>query len=118
MAQKNTVVWCPTKRRSCDTSSQMCPDCPRKARENRPSRSKRGYNSEWYRIRREVLEHYGIPREEWPLYDVDHNPPYNPAIEPDHRQYTLTPMLRAEHSRKTVNEDMRRDYDGKFIKKK
>jgi hypothetical protein len=118
MAQRNTVIWCHHKRRTCDTTSLTCEDCPRKARENRPSRSKRGYNSEWYRIRKEVLQQYGIPREMWPQYDVDHNPPYNPEIEPDHRKYTLVPMLRADHSRKTVNEDMRRDSEGKFIKKK
>jgi hypothetical protein len=54
----------------------------------------------------------------WPEYDVDHNPPYNPDIEPDHRKYTLVPMLRSDHSRKTVREDMKRDSEGKFLKKK
>lgn len=71
-------------------------------RETRPSRSKRGYDSYWYKVvRPRVLFANGIPRDRWHLYDVDHRPAYNPAIEPDHWKYQLVPMLRAEHSRKT-----------------
>lgn len=67
-----------------------------------------GYGYEWQQIRREVLRAHSIPESEWPLYDVDHRPPYNPAIEPDHRQYALVPMLKADHSRKTREEAKRR----------
>jgi hypothetical protein len=94
-----------------------CADCPRKAREARPSRSRRGYTNEWRRIREEVLASHGIPRQEWPLYDVDHNPPYNASVEPDHRRYHLVPLLRSEHSRKTARMDTKRDSEGKFTKK-
>lgn len=118
MAKKNTIIWCPYKGRSCDTSSLTCPDCPKRKKDTRPSRSKRGYNSYWYKVRQEVLQSYRIPRELWPLYDVDHNPPYNKEVEPDHRKYTLIPMLKAEHSRKTAREDVKRDKKGKFVKKK
>ena len=34
-----------------------------------------------------------IPHERWNLFDVDHNPPYNPEIEPDHEKYELTAVL-------------------------
>lgn len=71
----------------------------------RPSPSKRGYGREWQRIRRQVLREHGIPKEDWPLYDVDHVPAYNPDVEPDHRKYTLVPRLRPEHSRKTAKHD-------------
>ena len=118
MANKNTVVWCAYKRRSCDTASLTCSDCPKKKKDTRPSRSKRGYDSYWYKVRQEVLQRSGIPREQWPLYDVDHNPPYNKDLEPDHRKYTLIPMLKADHSHKTATEDVQRDEKGKFIKKK
>jgi hypothetical protein len=52
-----------------------------------------------------VLRAYGIPEEKWHLYAVDHSPRYNPDIEPDHEQYTLTPRLIADHNRKTAAED-------------
>ena len=52
-----------------------------------------------------VLQKAGIPRGEWGKYDVDHNPPYNPALEPDHTKYQLIPRLHGEHSSKTVRED-------------
>jgi len=73
--------------------------------DGRPSASRRGYGSGWRRIRIRVLKEYGIPEEEWPLYDIDHNPPYNPEVEPDHNMYILIPRLHAEHSSKTVRED-------------
>jgi hypothetical protein len=61
-----------------------------------------------------VLARYGIPRDEWPKYDVDHNPPYDPDAEPDHRKYTLIPRLHSDHASKTAREDTRRDADGRF----
>lgn len=74
-------------------------------RDNRPSPSIRGYGAEWRKVREEVLIRSGIPRAEWHRYDIDHNPPYNPAVEKDHRKYQLIPRLHGEHSRKTVRED-------------
>ncbi|SLM15280.1 hypothetical protein SPIROBIBN47_410014 [uncultured spirochete] len=73
--------------------------------DKRPSSPRRGYGRDWQKVRAEVLTKAGIPRDLWPLYDVDHNPPYNPAIEPDHRKYTLIPRLHGEHSSKTNRED-------------
>lgn len=73
--------------------------------ERRPSSSRRGYDHEWRKIREEVLTTAGIPREQWPLYDIDHKPCYDPSIDPDHRHYTLTPRLHGDHSRKTIRED-------------
>jgi len=71
----------------------------------RPSAAKRGYGSEWRQIRARVLAGHGIPQSKWHLYDVDHRPPYNPAIDPDHNHYTLVPMLKGEHSSKTIECD-------------
>lgn len=73
--------------------------------DSRPSSSRRGYGASWRKIREDVLRAHGIPRDRWPLYDVDHCPPYDPTREPDHRKYTLTPRLHGDHSRKTVRED-------------
>jgi len=61
----------------------------------------RGADREWRKIRIEVLRSHGIPQEDWPKYVIDHRPPYDPAIEPDHRNYTLVPMIRGKHSQKT-----------------
>jgi 5-methylcytosine-specific restriction protein A len=71
----------------------------------RQSAARRGYNRRWQRIRARVLAAAGIPQRDWPLYDVDHRPPYDPELEPDHSKYELVPMLRAEHSRKTAREN-------------
>lgn len=71
----------------------------------RGNSASRGYGHEWRKIRIEKLSEYGIPMERWPDYDVDHNPPYNPDVEPDHRKYELIPRLRSEHSKKTATED-------------
>ena len=93
------------------------PGCPNRATDHgrcarhprpqaaRPSAAERGYGAGWQHIRAEVLTAHSIPASEWPLYDVDHNPPYNRAIEPDHRKYTLTPRLHGEHSQKTAAQD-------------
>ena len=77
----------------------------RDARNVRPSSTERGYGREWQEIRKEVLRAHGIPPNQWPKYQVDHQPRYNPAIEPNHRAYNLVPMLRENHSRKTAMED-------------
>jgi hypothetical protein len=71
----------------------------------RQSSSRRGYDAGWRRVRQEVLDSAGIPRSEHWRYDVDHSPKYDPATEPDHRTYRLTPRLHAEHSRKTARDD-------------
>lgn len=47
----------------------------------------------------------GIPEDQWRLYDVDHNPPYDPSREPNHWAYSLVPRLHADHSRKTAAHD-------------
>lgn len=75
------------------------------SRNHRGSSTGRGYGYAWQKIREEVLANAGIPRSLWPRYDVDHNPPYDPAIEPDHRKYTLIPRLHGTHSSKTARED-------------
>jgi len=75
---------------------------PARAVDNRPSAAARGYGKRWQAIRNEVLCRSGIPRELWHLYDIHHEPPYNPAIEPNHRAYKLTPMLHRDHSRETM----------------
>lgn len=79
-------------------STQRKPD-------RRESASRRGYGADWRRIRERVLRDAGIPESEWHRYDVDHNPPYNPAIEPDHEKYQLIPRLHGDHSWKTASED-------------
>ena len=73
----------------------------KRAPDARPSAALRGYDMSWQRIRDEVLQSAGIPEELRHLYDVHHTPEYNPAIDPDHRHYTLTPLLHGEHSRET-----------------
>lgn len=107
--QKRSI--CVVCRRSFDGSGDYCPQ-HRKPRKPRPSSAGRGYGYRWQKVREEVLLRHGIPREQWSLYDVDHNPPYNKEIEPDHRKYQLTPRLHAEHSRKTAEQDIKRDERG------
>lgn len=87
----------------CDNHAALRPE--RRADDYRVSAARRGYGFSWRKIRMRVLIQSGIPQDKWPLYDIDHLPRYNPAIEPDHLQYTLYPRLRAEHSRKTIRED-------------
>lgn len=72
---------------------------------SRPPSSRRGYGAEWRKVRASILAAYGIPRDQWHRYHVDHRPPYNPDIEPDHTKYQLVPMLAGDHSRKTIRED-------------
>lgn len=73
--------------------------------DSRPSAARRGYDRAWHIVRAEVLRAHGIPPSEWHRYDVDHNPPYNALVEPDHRKYKLVPRLHGDHSRKTSREN-------------
>ena len=77
----------------------------RRAPDNRPSPSERGYGSDWRKIRERTLRLYGIPMYQWHKWDVDHSPVFDKAIEPDHSKYKLTPRLHAEHSSKTAARD-------------
>ena len=93
----------------CDLHRPATPQIiPGISRNHKGSPSSRGYDREWRKIREEVLTRAGIPRKQWRFYDVDHNPPYDPRREPDHRKYTLVPRLHGEHSSKTNK------YDGGF----
>lgn len=85
--------------------SRYCLKHKREKSNGRKSAAKRGYDWRWRKIRERVLMMAGIPKEQWPLWDVDHNPLYNPAVEPDHTKYQLIPRLHADHSRKTVQHD-------------
>jgi len=86
----------------CQAHSHFYTPPQRAVEAHRPSAALRGYDKDWQSIRTRVLSEYGVPRELWHLYDVHHEPPYNPAIEPDHNKYKLTPMLHANHSRETA----------------
>lgn len=95
--------YCPTLTRDpsgyCDAHASL--RGIQRGLERRENASRRGYGHEWRKIRIEALKRFGIPEYQWPQYDIDHNPRYNPAIEPNHRRYELIPRLRADHSRKT-----------------
>jgi len=56
----------------------------------------------WRALRIRVLREHGIPACDWPKWDVHHTPQYDPAKDPVHEHYTLTPMLREEHARLTA----------------
>ena len=73
--------------------------------DRRAAANKRGYGAAWRKVRARVLRAAGIPEGQWYLYAVDHNPPYNPDVEPDHEMYTLLPTLIVEHNRKTASKD-------------
>ena len=96
------VITTPSRQGYCESHAHhyRLPQYPHK-KDSRPSAAARGYNSSWQAVREEVLCKHGIPPEFRHLYDVHHEPPYNPAIEPNHRAYLLTPLLRSEHSRVT-----------------
>lgn len=108
---KSTHI-CASCRRSFHGSGSLCPAC--RPKDNRKPAFRRGYDHTWRKVRIQVLTDAGIPKEAWPLYDVDHNPPYNPAIEADHTKYTLIPRLHADHSRKTALFDQKRAANGDF----
>ena len=99
-------------------SGNFCPACKAKSRSSQKGTQRRQngpwYDQSWRKVREQVLTDARIPRTMWSLYDVDHNPPYNPAIEPDHRRYQLIPRLHADHSRKTAREDVMRDRFGRI----
>lgn len=99
------------------TSGSYCAGHSRQApkqQDRRPSSSVRGYGRTWRRVRERTLRAHGIPPDRWPLYAVDHNPPYDPEIDPNHNHYTLIPRLIAEHNRKTATVDTKRDELGRF----
>lgn len=106
-ARQCRIPYCPNLTRDasgfCDVHAEHRGF--KRALDNRPSSTARGYGREWHKIRIEVLKKAGISPDLWPQYDVDHNPRYNPQIESDHRKYTLIPRLRGDHSRKTNRED-------------
>lgn len=91
----------PSKQGYCETHAHHYQPPRYPSTDNRPSAAARGYGKDWQAIRAEVLRSSGIPKELWHLYDVHHEPEYNPAIEPNHRNYKLTPMLHNAHSRHT-----------------
>jgi hypothetical protein len=92
-----------SKTRHCDKHAYLYKPYERPMQAiSRASAAARGYNHAWKKIREGVLRGAGIPRGEWPLYDVHHTPDYDAAIEPDHRKYTLTPKLHADHSGETL----------------
>jgi hypothetical protein len=115
MPRKPVTKICVSCRQEFTGAGSLCPDC--KPKDMRQSSADRGYDREWQRIRREVLKEHGVPQWEWSLYDVDHNPAYDPDVQPDHRSYTLIPRLKSDHSRKTAREDTRRDESGRFAGK-
>jgi hypothetical protein len=73
--------------------------------DRRPGSTERGYGANWQRIRERTLKMFGIPMCDWHLYDVDHDPPYDKARDPDHAHYRLTPRLHGGHSAKTASAD-------------
>ena len=93
-------------------NERLCPACKKATRLDydirRPTAAARGYDAQWRKIRARVLANAGIPKSQWHLYDVDHTPPYDPTVEPDHLKYELVPILHAKHSKKTAK------YDGGF----
>ena len=75
---------------------------PERAIDQRPSAASRGYDRVWQLIRAKVLRDHGIPADQWHEYDIHHEPPYNPQVEPRHTAYKLTPLLRSDHSKVTA----------------
>jgi 5-methylcytosine-specific restriction protein A len=90
---------------------------PKRKPRTGPSYAKRGYGRGWQKIRENVLKEYGIPRERWHLYAIDHTPAYDARVEPDHEKYQLRPMLIDDHNRKTARQDVERDENGRFMPK-
>jgi len=70
---------------------------------DRPPAHVRGYDAQWRKVREKVLRAAAIPENEWPTWDVDHEPRY-PSLGPDHSLYRLTPVRRPHHSSKTIRE--------------
>jgi ribosomal protein L37E len=116
MAKKSAHTVCRRCRNTFEGTGTLCSACAQKdnAPSTRPNSNKRGYDYSWRKIREQVLRDQGIPQAQWPLYAVDHNPPYNPEIEPDHTKYDLVPRLIEDHNSKTAREDTKRDQKGRF----
>lgn len=113
--KKSICIVC---RKSFVGTGDYCPEHkPKRKPDTRANSGKRGYGTTWRKIRAKVLSDWGIPKERWHLYDVDHNPAYNAEIEPDHTKYNLIPRLHADHSRKTAEKDVKRDKNGRFLAK-
>lgn len=92
----------------CDqfTATAWCTrHTPARPIDERESASMRGYDASWRKKRENVLRRYGIPKGQWPLYDIDHDPPYDKDVDPDHDHYELTPRLHSDHARKTAKHD-------------
>jgi hypothetical protein len=89
-----------TKHGYCDAHQSMAHHA-----DDRPSFSQRGYDSSWRRLRIEILKHYRIPVSDWHLYDIHHDPVYDPDKDPVHEHYTLTPILHSAHSAHTAKHD-------------
>ena len=118
MARKTAHTICSSCRQTFIGTGSLCSACAQKSprtADARQSPGDRGYGYKWHKIREQVLKEYSIPREQWSLYAVDHNPPYNPEVEPDHTKYDLVPRLIDEHNRKTATQDTSRDHKGRFI---
>jgi hypothetical protein len=77
----------------------------RRMADSRPNANERGYGASWRRIRERTLRLFGIPMHAWHLYDIDHEPAYDKARDPDHTHYRLTPRLHGEHASKTASAD-------------
>ena len=86
----------------CNTHESLA--VQRRVPDLRPNAAERGYGSDWRHIRERVLKQWGIPMHAWHDYDVDHDPPYDKARDPDHLHYRLTPRLHGEHASKTASE--------------
>jgi hypothetical protein len=78
-----------------------------RGKDNRPGATRRGYGAKRKAIRERVLRDAGIPKDEWALWDVHHNPPYDPAYSADHADYQLIPLRHGSHSRETVQDRAR-----------
>ena len=110
---------CIVCRKTFNGTGRYCPlHKPARKKDLRPNSGKRGYDHGWRKVRDAVLTEYGIPPHLRHLYDVDHNPPYDRLMEPDHTRYQLIPRLHADHSSKTAQEDVRRDVRGRIIGKR
>ncbi|MCG8453435.1 MAG: hypothetical protein MI717_09675 [Spirochaetales bacterium] len=103
---------------------ELCPSCKaqKPVSEWQKDKRRRYSSSEWKRIRANVLSEYDIPQDEWHLYAVDHRKPdgsggYDPTWSTNHEDYVLVPMLLTDHNRKTANQDVFRDENGRFVGK-
>ncbi|MCF7944717.1 MAG: hypothetical protein K9L75_04195 [Spirochaetia bacterium] len=115
MPRRTKYSICKRCRKTFVGEGGICSSC-RTHEDTREPAHKRGYDAVWRKIRKQVLREFGIPKDQWHLYAVDHNPPYNKEVEPDHTKYTLIPRLIIEHNRKTAKQDTKRDEKGRFTR--